>query len=213
MRLAAERAQLADICHRLAAAGLVVASAGNVSTRVDDLVVITPRRLWLENVQPDSCIVLDLDGDVVEGGRPSSETPLHLAIYRTSAVAAVVHTHSLYATALSTIVDELPAIHYSIAVFGGSVPVCDYATFGSVELADNVVRALDGRYGALMRNHGAIATGGTLERAFEHAVLLEWLASLYHHAQSAGVPSLLSTADLEAVTAQVRALDAKPQAQ
>src|SRR5438046_939108 len=120
MMLIEQRDAVAQYSQRIAAAGLVVASAGNVSVRAENLVVMTPRRMWLESVDAASCIVLDLKGDVIEGhGRPSSETPLHLAIYRASEFTAVVHTHPRYATALSTVVDELPAIHYSIAAFGG----------------------------------------------------------------------------------------------
>jgi L-fuculose-phosphate aldolase len=203
-----QRAQVAAVSRRVAAAGLVVASAGNVSMRVGDLVVATPRRVWLEDMQPDLCVVLDLQGTVVEGDRrPSSETPFHLAIYRSTDARAVVHTHSTYATVISTLVDELPPIHYALAPFGGPIRVCEYATFGTDELAKSVVRALAGRQGALLRSHGAVTVGETLDRALERTLVLEWLARVYYLARLGGEPFLLGEAELHAVSAQSRALD------
>jgi L-fuculose-phosphate aldolase len=208
----AERRELADTCRRVAAEGLVVASSGNVSMRVGELVLATPRRIWLERMRPELCVVVDLDGKVVEGSsRPSSETPFHLAIYKARPeLRAVVHTHSRHAVTLSAIVRELPAIHYSLAPFGGVVKVASYSTFGSSELASSVVCALDGRLGALMQNHGAVTVGESLAKAFELSVVLEWLCSIYYHARLLGDPALLGEDDLEAVRAQARSLDQIP---
>jgi L-fuculose-phosphate aldolase len=209
MTFESERRRLADACRRVAADGLVIAAAGNVSMRVGELVLATPRRVWLEQMEPEHCVVIDADGKLVEGaGRPSSETPLHLAIYRSVPGAeAVVHTHSQYATILSTLVIELPPIHYALAAFGGSVRVAAYSTFGTDELAASVAAALDGRKGALLRNHGAVTVAESLEHALELSLVLEWLCAVYYHARILGEPALLDEADLAAVRDQVRALD------
>ena len=139
--------------------------------------------------------------------RPSSELPLHLAVYAAAPEArAIVHTHSHFATVLSTLVDEIPAIHYVTTEFGGPVRVAPYATYGSDELAEGVAAALAGRSAALMANHGAVTIAATLDGAVERARQLEWLASVYWHARVFGTPALLGEAQLGAVEAQDRAL-------
>ena len=107
---------------------------------------------------------------------------------------------------LSTLVDEIPPIHYVTTEFGGPVRVAPYATYGSVELADGVAAALAGRSAALMANHGAVTIAATLDHAVEQARQLEWLASVYWHAQVFGTPTLLGDEQLGAVDAQDRAL-------
>ena len=164
---------VSDASREIAESGLVSASSGNISARVGDELVITPRRGRLDAIDPASCrrVRIEDGTEMAETGdwQPSSETPLHLAVYRTSDAKAVVHTHSTYATALSTVVDEMPMIHYLLAAFGGPVRVAPYATFGSDELAANVEAALEGRRGALLRNHGAVVHAGSLERAVDLA--------------------------------------------
>jgi L-fuculose-phosphate aldolase len=109
---------------------------------------------------------------------------------------------------LSTLVDELPAIHYAIHTFGGPVRVARYETFGTDELADSVTEALEGRTGALMANHGAIVYGRDLPQAVGRAITLEWLASVYFHARLAGSPHILTEADIDAVRDQIHGLEA-----
>lgn len=138
--------------------------------------------------------------------RPSSELPLHLAIYGATDAGAIVHTHSHYATVLATVVDELPAIHYTINHFGGPVRVARYETFGTDALAASVIEALRDRSGALMANHGAVVTGQDVRDAVGRAILLEWLASLYYHASVFGSPNILSEDELAAVRTRAREL-------
>ena len=125
---------------------------------------------------------------------------MHLAVYHAAPEArAVVHTHAPYASALSTVVDELPALHYLIAQLGGPVRVAPYATFGSEELAENVAHALEGRTAALLGNHGTIAFGETLEEAYSRTVLLEWLSALYLRSSLLGEPRLLAAEEIDLV--------------
>ncbi len=207
----AERESLVAAAAAIAASGSVVGSAGNLSLRRDDRLLVTPRRARLGAVDPGSCVAVAIaDGAVLhaaEGTEPSSETPLHRAVYAALPDAgAIVHTHSHFATVLSTLVAEIPAVHYVTAGFGGPVRVAPYATFGSQALADNVVAALAGRSAALMANHGAVATGATIELALEQAQQLEWLASVAWHALVYGSPSVLGSDDLDAVAEQSRTL-------
>ena len=201
-----EREALADACRRLSSEGLVIGTAGNLSVRAGEQVVVTPTGCTFESVSPDDMSVVELDGSEVEGA-PTSELGLHLGVYRAVDWAgAVVHTHSPMATAVGCVVDELPPIHYAMLALGGSVRVAPYATFGSDELHEHVLRALDGRTAALMKNHGTLNCGASLEAAIEGALLLEWASSLYWHAVQIGEPSVLSEEQLADVAAQVQRL-------
>ncbi|MFJ6086707.1 class II aldolase/adducin family protein [Streptomyces sp. NPDC092369] len=190
--LGQERAAVADSCRRLGAAGLLIGTAGNVSVRVEGLVAITATGAVLAELTPDQVTVVDLDGKIVDGTlEPTSELDLHLGVYRRYGTGAVVHTHAPMATALSCVLDELPCIHYQLLAVGGTVRVAPYATFGTPELAESVITALDGRSAALMANHGALTHAQTLEKAVEHALLVEWACGVYQHAAALGPPRVL----------------------
>jgi L-fuculose-phosphate aldolase len=191
-----ERDRIAAAARRLAEAGLVTGSAGNVSARAGELVVVTPTGARLEEIAAAQVAVVGLDGEQVDGElAPSSELGLHLGIYRRHEAGAVVHTHARFATALACVIDELPVIHYQMLALGGSVRVAPYATFGTPELAELTLEALEGRSAALMANHGAIVYGPDLDTAMEHALLLEWACELYWRAASIGTPRTLDEAD------------------
>src|SRR6476469_5204421 len=157
--LEVERSDVAAACRRLAAEGLLIGTAGNVSVRAEDQVAITPTGAVLAELEPEMVSVVDADGRVVAGElAPTSELDLHLGVYSRYGAGAVVHTHAPMATALACVLDgELPCVHYQMLLLGGSVRIAPYATFGTPELAESVVRALEGRTAALMANHGAIA--------------------------------------------------------
>jgi L-fuculose-phosphate aldolase len=207
-----DRIALVEAARAIAAGGLVVGASGNLGVRSGEHLLITPRGSRLSAIDPADCVCVALaDGSVAPdhatGSRPSSELPLHLAVYATAPeAAAIVHTHSHFATVLSTLVQEIPAIHYVATEFGGAVRVAPYATYGSTELAAGVAAALADRSAALMANHGAVVTASTLDRAVEQAHQLEWLASVYWHARVFGTPTLLGDDQLGAVDAQTRAL-------
>ncbi|MEV7887170.1 class II aldolase/adducin family protein [Streptomyces sp. NPDC002817] len=172
--------------------GLVVGTSGNVSVRVGDTVLVTPSGVPYDRLTPDDVTGVDLDGRRVLGSLvPTSELPMHLAIYRTTDAGAVVHTHAVHATAVSTLVPELPAIHYMSGALGGAVRVAPYATYGTQELAENMLHALADRTGCLLRNHGTIAYGTTLDQAYDRTAQLEWMCRLWLTASS--VPGLTPT--------------------
>ncbi|MBW8485461.1 class II aldolase/adducin family protein [Actinomadura parmotrematis] len=201
MRLERERAAICATGRAMAASGLVTGAAGNVSVRVGDLVAVTPGGVMLDRMEPADCPVVDLAGTVVEGERkPSSETPMHLAVYASSDAAAIVHTHSTYGTVVASTMDELPPIHYNTLLLGGTIRVAEYATYGTPELAANVRAALEGgRRAALMANHGGVALGYSLDEAYENARLLEWLCGVYVRAKAIGEPRVLTEEQLAAV--------------
>ena len=204
MLLGELRAEVAAVCGQLAAAGLVVGTAGNVSARAGDLIAVTPSGLDYPELTAGLVGVHGLDGGPVEAPlQPSSELPLHLAVYAATGAGAIVHTHSPAATATSALVDEVPAIHYQVAAFGGPVAVAPYATYGTDQLAGHVVAALAGRSACLMANHGAVTTGPDLRTALTRARALEWVCDVYLRAAAAGQPRLLPADEIEKVVAKL----------
>jgi L-fuculose-phosphate aldolase len=183
MLLADERAALAAAGRRLAARGLVIGTSGNLSVRAGDLVAVTPTGGVISELTAAEMTVIDLDGRVVDGDlAPTSEVPMHLAVYRAADTGAVVHTHAVASTAVGLVPDEIPLIHYTMLGLGGALRVAPYACYGTDELAAHVVKALEFKYAALMRNHGSIAHGKTLDKAVEHLELAEWAAETYRQA-------------------------------
>ncbi len=203
--LQAARARLVSYGARLLADGLAIGSAGNISVRVGDAVAITPSGISYDEMRPEDICLVAMDGTELDSGEtPSTETPMHLAIYAATEAAAVVHTHSPEVIALSASRPELPAIHYAITGLGGPVRVAPYVRFGSAGLAAAAVGALDGRRAAILRNHGAVTYGRDLVQAYDRALLLEWLARTYRMALSYGEPATLSAAELDEVIAETR---------
>jgi L-fuculose-phosphate aldolase len=199
------RQQVVDACRRLAAEGLVRATSGNVSARMDaGRVAITPTGGVLGELSPEQIVVVDLEGSLVEGSlAPTSEIALHLGAYRRYGAGAVVHTHAPFATSLSTVLDELPCVHYEMLALGGAVRVAPYATFGTAELAEGVLDALEGRSAALMANHGALAIAADMEAAVDATLLLEWACGVYWRAAALGEPRVLDDAAMGAVASSM----------
>jgi len=200
------REQVAAASRELAAAGLVRATNGNVSARDGDRIAITPTGGVLGRLRAGDIALIDADGEVLEDGpRPTSELALHLGVLERLGAGAVVHTHPPVGTALGLVIDELPCVHYEMVALGGAVRVAPYRTFGSQELADAVIEALEDRSAALMANHGAITFGEDLAQALERAHLLESMCEIYWRAAAIGEPRALGDDDIEAVRAQARA--------
>ncbi|WP_018533408.1 class II aldolase/adducin family protein [Streptomyces sp. HmicA12] len=200
--------ELVATARRTVSDGLVVGTSGNVSVRlVDDTVLVTPSGVPYDRLGPDDLVAVDLDGRRRAGTlTPTSELPMHLAIYRRTTARAIVHTHALHATAVSTLVPELPTVHYMAAALGGPVRVAPYATYGTEELAENMLTALADRTGCLLQNHGTITYGDTLPQAYDRTAQLEWMCHLWLTAHSVPglTPSLLSAEQLAEVGEKLR---------
>jgi L-fuculose-phosphate aldolase len=200
------RVEVARACRRLAAAGLVHGTNGNVSVRAGDRIAITPTGGVLGQLDPEQVTVVDSNGEVALEGAlaPTSELDLHLGIYERFDAGAVVHTHAPTATALACVLeDELPCIHYELLALGGTVRIAPYATFGTSELAKGVLAALEGRSAALMANHGTVALGPDLEAAVRNTELLEWACTVYWRAAAIGAPRTLDGEQQQAVVQAV----------
>jgi L-fuculose-phosphate aldolase len=194
------RAAVLDAARGMNAHGINRGTAGNVSARLDDGMLITPSAVPYDRLRPADLVTMRLDGSGVApaGARASTEWRLHAAIYAArSDVRAVVHAHPLYATALACQRRGIPAFHYMVAVAGGAEIACsDYATFGTEELARATVRALGPRTACLLANHGVVACAETPAGALTLAIEVEWLAGQYWHALQAGTPVLLDEAEM-----------------
>ena len=203
----ADREDLVAFARRMGPDDLAPAMSGNLSVRRGGLMAITPSGMPYERMTPaDICLVRTSDAALLSGPRPSTETPMHLALYQASHATAIVHSHSPYVVALSTVLDELPAVHYAMADLGGTVRVAPYARFGTTQLATSAAAALAGRSAVILRNHGALTCGPTLARAYERARTLEWLARVYWYARLAGTPQTLGESALTEVSDAMRAL-------
>ncbi|WP_328556280.1 class II aldolase/adducin family protein [Streptomyces sp. NBC_00358] len=205
--------ELVATARRTVADGLVVGTSGNVSVRVGDTVLVTPTGVPYDRLTHDDIVGVDLDGRQVLGSLlPTSELPMHLAVYRATGAQAVVHTHAAHATAVSVLVPELPLIHYMAAALGGPVRVAPYAAYGTAELAENTLRALAGRSACLLQNHGTIAHGASLEQAYDRTAQLEWMCRVWLLSSSVPglAPALLSPDQLREAGERLRGYGQRP---
>ncbi len=211
------REQIIATCRQLGALGLNQGTSGNISVRVSDDpadgFLLTPTSLDYATMEPADLVHVSADGTCAGRRRASSELPFHVAIMQARTdVRAIVHTHSTHATAVSCLRREIPALHYLIALFGGTNIRCaDYATFGTAELSHNVVRALIGRRAALMANHGLVVVGDTLAHAAALTAEAEQLAKLYLATLGTATPAvILDDAEIANVVQRFRAYGYRP---
>lgn len=198
--LDAAREEVVRVARRMTTDRLVVGTSGNVSVRVDDLVCATPSGVDYATMTAADVPVVRLDGTIVSGDlAPTTELPMHLRCYRDFDAVAVVHTHSVAATALSLLRDTVPLVHYQTAMFGGQVRVAPYCTYGTAELADAMAAALDGRSACVLANHGTIAYSHSLGHAYDKVSQLEWLCDVWLRASSVGVPNEITPEQLAVV--------------
>jgi L-ribulose-5-phosphate 4-epimerase len=200
------RAQVAGLHAELVTAGLVAWTAGNISARIPgaDLMVIKPSGVAYPDLTPESMVVCDLDGAVVEGSlSPSSDTATHAYVYRhMPEVGGVVHTHSPYATAWAAVGEPIPCVLTAMAdEFGGEIPVGPFALIGSDEIGRGIVGTLTGHRSpaVLMRSHGVFTIGPTARAAVQAAVMCEDVARTVHLARSLGRPVPLAAGEIDAL--------------
>jgi L-fuculose-phosphate aldolase len=203
-----ERSQVVQFSLKMSKDGLTRGTLGNISVLVaDNFMAVTPSGVDYDEMTPEDVPIVDFDNNLIEGRlQPSSECPMHIAIYKRKADArAIVHTHSPYATAFSIVGQPIPAIHYVVGRLGGAeIPLtAEYQLFGSDPLADQAVEALGDRYtGVLLRNHGAIAIGKNLSTAYSGALNIESMAELAYLAKGLGTARVLSETDIDQAIAQ-----------
>lgn len=195
-----ERLELIKYGRKLVEAGLTKGTGGNLSVvdREHGYVAITPSGIDFFEIKPEDIVIMDLDGNKVEGERTcSSEWEMHLLQYKTRTdIDAVVHAHTMYATVISCLRWDLPATHYMIAVAGPDVRCAGYATYGTHELAVNATEAMKDRKAVLLANHGILAGSGDLLNAFNIIEEIEYCAQIYCNARSIGDPVVLPKGEM-----------------
>lgn len=186
--------ELLNICLKMVENDLVIGSSGNASVRVGDDVIITPSSVYYTEMKVEDMVVIDLKGEVLEGFRnPSVEWQMHLELYNTrSKVGAVVHTHSIYASAMAVLNESLPPIiDETVPKLGSYIRVSEYAMPGTKQLGTNVETAIEERSAALIANHGAVCIAKTLEKALHLSIVLERTCKIYLIAKQVGTPKHL----------------------
>ena len=194
MRWENEKRAVVDAAQRMLSLGLVAATSGNVSIYLGEengsrLLAVTPMSMPYESMKPDDIMVIDFEGDVIEGeGNPSSESMTHIAVYNSRTdVKCVIHTHSVYASALAVTGTDLPPILDELVTYlGGPVKVAEYGFSGTEELGERACAALEDRNAVILRNHGALCVGRTVDEALRCCELLERAANIYVHASALG---------------------------
>lgn len=212
------RQSIVEEARRMNALGINQGTSGNISARYGDAMLITPSGMPYDEMEPEDIVRMPTKGEYGswEGANvPSSEWRFHLDIMLARPeVGAVVHTHATYCTVLAICGKEIPALHYMIAAAGGpSIRIADYATYGTKELSENALKALEGRSCCLLANHGMIATGPNLKKAMWLAVELETLARQYYLSLAIGGPRVLPDAEIAHVMERFKNYGPRPKAE
>jgi len=189
-----EKKTVLEAAQRMAQEGYVVGTAGNVSMRLDEpggrgLVAITPNDRYYDNLTVDDIVVVDFDGQQVEGElKTSVETMLHIGIYKArKKVNAVMHVHPVYASIVAvTGLGIPPILEDQVTYLGGEIKIAQYALSGTDELAKNVISALGANNAVLLANHGALSVGRNMKEAYTNCAMLEKTAKIYVYARNSG---------------------------
>ena len=200
------RTEMVDICRRMNSSGINQGTAGNLSVRSGGGFLITPTSLPYERMGPEDIVEMDFEGTYAGRHRPSSEWRFHRDIlkHRTD-IDVVLHCHSVYATTLAVHHKTIPSFHYMTGVAGGTTIRCArYATYGTQQLSDNALEALEDRLACLLGQHGQISLGRNLEAALWLAIEVETLSRLYVQALTLGDPPILSDDEMARVIQQMR---------
>lgn len=209
MLMREERELVVEYGKKMSAAGLSTGTSGNISIYDPEkgLMAISPSGIDYFSTRPEDVVVTDLEAGVVEGSRkPSSEWALHTLFYKKKPqIRAVVHTHSMYCTTFAVLGQPLRAVHYAIADAGAAlVPCAPYYPFGSVELAEAAVRTAGPANAVLLGNHGLVACGADIAKAYSLAQNMEYVAELQYRTLCVGAPNILSDAAMADVMERFR---------
>jgi len=207
MLLTQERKEIVDFSMKMLDAELTHSSGGNISifNRKKQFIAITPSGIEYPKLSIQDVLIIDLKGNIIEGSlNPSSETDFHIAIYlERHDVNAIVHTHSLYATTYACLQREIKPVHYLIGFAGKKVPVAPYATYGTKELAHNIISSIKDFNAVLLANHGLVSVGKNILSAFNVAQEIEYVAQVSYQCENLGVPNILSDKEMSKVMKKI----------
>jgi L-fuculose-phosphate aldolase len=206
------RDKIIETCLAMNEEGINQGTSGNVSARTDEGFLITASGIPYKKMKPQHVVEMDLDGGYRGDYLPSTEWRMHLDIFKHRKEAqAIVHTHSIYATALACLRKDIPPFHYMIGVGGGTTIRCSaYAEFGTQELSDTMLKALEGRSACLLANHGQIVFGPNLDKALWLAGEVETICHQYWASLQAGHPVILNDAQMSTVLARFKSYGKQP---
>ena len=195
------RAELLNTSRRMVELGLNRGTAGNASVRCSENILITPSALPVAEMTEQDMVLLDAEGKILQGGKPSSEWRFHRDILQARPeIGAVLHMHSTFATTIACLGRDVPAVHYHIAIAGGDTIRCTpYSIFGEQNLSDFALEALRDRKACLLGNHGMIALGKDLNDALSVAQEVEYLCEIYWRTLQAGEPKILTAQQMHEV--------------
>ena len=206
MKYKAVRNELFDIVARANEVGLIRMSAGNISTRTEDgMVAITPSGIKYDKMTIEDISIVDLDGNLIEGIKPSSETPMHTAIYRNMPdVGSICHTHSIFAITFAMLGEEIPMCNLELVVCGAPIPVAPWACPGTAKAGEVAVEIFSKRPELkviLLRKHGLVSIGGNLDHAFDMAFNAEVGFQSYYQALQLGQPEPITDSQFAEIKA------------
>lgn len=200
MLMKSEREQIVEYGKKLIDANLTKGTGGNLSifNREKQLMAISPSGIDYFKIKPEDVVILDLEGNKVDGDKsPSSEYEMHRIFYENRRdIDAIIHTHTMYATTIACLNWELPPVHYMVALAGLNVRCAKYATYGTKELAENAFEAMKDRNAVLLANHGLLAGAKDLANAFNITEEIEYCAELYYRTKCIGEPVILSEEEM-----------------
>lgn len=198
-----EREKIVEYCQKLITNGLTKGTGGNISiyNQEEKLMAISPSGIDYFKTKPEDVVVLDLDGKIVDGNRkPSSEIDMHRIFYvKRPGINSVVHAHSIYSSVLACLNWSIEPIHYLIGYSGKNVRCTKYCTFGTAELAHSAYEGMKDRNAVILGNHGLLAVGTDIAKAFDTLEEIEFCAEIYYKAKIAGKPVVLSDGDMDIV--------------
>ena len=206
MLLLEERKQVVQYLRKMVTTKLTVGTGGNISIHNTEknLLAVSPTSMDYFEMEPEDVIVTTLDGEIVEGKRqPTSELSFHLALQNLREdIHAVVHSHPMYSATIACMNWEIPAVHYLVGFSGYKVPLAKYATYGTQELADNIIAAIGDNNAVLIANHGLLSVGNTIQSAYTVTEQIELVAQLYYQTKSLGEPVILTNEQMDEVLAK-----------
>lgn len=199
---AALRAEIIATCRRMNDSGVNQGTSGNVSVRTgENGFLVTPSGIPYHVMTPDQIVDMRFDGSYYGPCRPTSEWRFHRDILAARRdIDTVIHTHSMFCSTISCMRMDIPALHYMVAAAGGdNIRCAEYATFGSQELSDNALKALEGRRACLLANHGVIVLGSGLEKTLSVLVEVETIAAQYWRTLAIGAPAILDADEMNRI--------------
>ncbi len=201
MLLREERERIVEYGKKLIESNLTKGTGGNLSifNREKQLMCISPSGIDYFKTRAEDVVVLDLDGNKIEGEKePSSEYDMHRIFYqKRKDIDAIIHTHTIFATTISCLNWTLPPVHYMLALAGKDVRCAEYATYGTKKLAENAYEAMKDRYAVLLANHGLLCGAKDLANAFNITEEIEYCAELYYRSKSIGEPVIIPDGEME----------------